>query len=65
MEASEKAGEALEMTREASEKLGGGLEKHGEASSQLKSPKQAPMDVSDDEQDKALLKLNDDELRVL
>jgi hypothetical protein len=50
---------------EASEKLGGGLEKHGEASSQLKSPKQAPMDVSDDEQDKALLKLNDDELRVL
>jgi hypothetical protein len=37
-------------------------EKSGEASSQAKSPGQAPMEVSDDEQDEALLKLNEDEL---
>jgi hypothetical protein len=40
-------------------------EKPGEASSQPKSPEQAPMDVSEDEQDEALLKLNEDELRIL
>jgi hypothetical protein len=40
-------------------------EKPGEASSQPKSPEHAPMDVSEDEQDKELLKLNEDELRVL
>jgi hypothetical protein len=33
-----------------------------EASSQSKSPGNGPMDVSDDEQDEALLKLNKDEL---
>jgi hypothetical protein len=37
----------------------------GEASSRGKSPKQAPMEVSDDEQDEALMKLNEDELREL
>jgi hypothetical protein len=40
-------------------------EKSGEASSQAKSPEQAPMEVSDDEQDEALLKLNRNELREL
>jgi hypothetical protein len=40
-------------------------EKSGEASSQAKSPEQAPMEVSDDEQDEALLKLNEDELQEL
>jgi hypothetical protein len=39
--------------------------KSGEASSQAKSPEQAPMEVSDDEQDEALLKLNRNELREL
>jgi hypothetical protein len=39
--------------------------KPGEASSQPKSPEHAPMDVSEDEQDEALLKLNEDELQVL
>jgi hypothetical protein len=33
-------------------------EKSREASSQVKSPEQAPIEVSDDEQDEALLKLN-------
>jgi hypothetical protein len=37
----------------------------GEASSRGKSPEQDPMEVSDDEQDEALLKLNEDELREL
>ena len=37
----------------------------GEASSQAKSREQAPMEISDDEQDEALLKLNEDELRLL
>jgi hypothetical protein len=41
------------------------LEKPGEASLQPKSPEQAPMDVTEDEHDKALLKFNEDELRVL
>jgi hypothetical protein len=41
------------------------LEKSEEASSQPKSPEQAPMEVSDDEQDEALLKPNEDELRKL
>jgi lysophospholipid acyltransferase (LPLAT)-like uncharacterized protein len=36
-------------------------EPYGETTSQPKSP----MDVSDDEQDEALLKLNEDELREL
>jgi hypothetical protein len=36
--------------------------KFGEASSGGKSPEQAPMEVSDDEQDEALLKLNEDEI---
>jgi hypothetical protein len=36
--------------------------KSREATSQPKSPEQAPMDVSEFEQDKALLKLNKDEL---
>jgi hypothetical protein len=36
-----------------------------EATSQLKSPEHAPMDVSEDEQDEAILKLNEDELREL
>jgi hypothetical protein len=40
-------------------------EKPGEASSQPKSPEQVPMDVSEDEHDEALAKLNEDELRVL
>jgi hypothetical protein len=40
-------------------------EKSGEASLQAKSPEQAPMEVNDDEQDEALLKLNEDELREL
>jgi hypothetical protein len=40
-------------------------EKYGEASLHAKSLEQAPMEVSDDEQDKALLKLNEDELREL
>jgi hypothetical protein len=40
-------------------------EKPGEASLQPKSPEHAPMDVSEDEQDEALLKLNEDELRIL
>jgi hypothetical protein len=39
------------------------IEKSGKASSQAKSPEQAPMEVSDDKQDEALLKLNEDELR--
>ena len=34
----------------------------GEASSQLKSPEDVPMDVSDDDQDEAVLKLNENEL---
>jgi hypothetical protein len=34
----------------------------GEAILQPKSPKHAPMDVSEDEQDEALLKLNEHEL---
>jgi hypothetical protein len=37
----------------------------GEASSRGKSPEQDPLEVSDDEQDEALLKLNEDELREL
>jgi hypothetical protein len=41
------------------------MEKSGEASSQAKSPQQAPMEISDDEQDETLLKLNEDELREL
>jgi hypothetical protein len=41
------------------------LEKSREAHLQPKSPEQAPMDVSEDEQDEALLKLNEDELREL
>jgi hypothetical protein len=40
-------------------------EKSREASLQAKSPEQDPMEVNDDEQDKALLKLNEDELREL
>lgn len=40
-------------------------EKHGEASLQPKSPEQAPMDVTKDEHDDALAKLNKDELRAL
>jgi hypothetical protein len=40
-------------------------EKSRVASSRPKSQDQAPMDVSDDEQDEALLKLNEDELREL
>jgi hypothetical protein len=39
--------------------------KSGEASSQPKSPDHAPMEVSDDEQDEAVFKLNEDELRKL
>jgi hypothetical protein len=41
------------------------IENFGEASSRGKSPEQVPMEVSDDEQDEALLKLNEDELREL
>jgi hypothetical protein len=41
------------------------LEKSREAHLQPKSPEQAPMDVSEDEQDEALLKLNEDELQEL
>jgi hypothetical protein len=37
----------------------------GEAFSQIKSPKDVPMDVNDDNQDEAVLKLNEDELREL
>jgi hypothetical protein len=40
-------------------------EKSRKVSSQAKSPEQAPMEVDDDEQDEALLKLNEDELREL
>jgi hypothetical protein len=40
-------------------------EKSGKASSQAKSPNPVPLEVSDDEQDEALLKLNEDELRKL
>jgi trehalose-6-phosphatase len=40
-------------------------EKFGEASSRGKSPERVPMEVSDDEQDEALLKLNEDEFREL
>jgi hypothetical protein len=40
-------------------------EKCGEASSRGNSLEQVPMEVSDDEQDEALLKLNEDELREL
>jgi hypothetical protein len=36
-----------------------------DSSLQAKSPEQAPMEVSDDEQDETLLKLNEDELREL
>jgi hypothetical protein len=50
---------------EASEKPGDASQKLGKASLQLKSHKQVPTDISDDEQDEALLKLNEDELRVL
>jgi hypothetical protein len=46
-----KAMEATEMSRDSS--------------LQAKSPEQAPMEVSDNEQDEALLKLNEDELREL
>jgi hypothetical protein len=41
------------------------IEKFEEASSRGKSLEQAPMEVSDDEQDEALLKFNEDELREL
>jgi hypothetical protein len=41
------------------------LEKPGEASLQPKSPEQAHMDVTEDEHNDALAKLNEDELRVL
>jgi hypothetical protein len=40
-------------------------EKFGEAASQPKSPELVLMDVSEDEQDEAILKLNEDELREL
>jgi hypothetical protein len=40
-------------------------EKPGEASSQPKSLEQAPMDITKDEYDEALVKLSEDELRVL
>ena len=40
-------------------------EKFGDSSLQAKSTEQAPVEVSDDEQDEALLKLNEDELRLL
>jgi hypothetical protein len=33
-----------------------------EASSQPKSPERVPMDVSNDDQDEAIMKLNEDEL---
>jgi hypothetical protein len=39
-------------------------EKSGEARSQPKSPEHTPMDVSEDEQDEAILKLNEDELCI-
>src|SRR5450759_3787856 len=38
-------------------------EKSGDSSLQAKSQEPAPMEVSEDEQDEALLKLNEDELR--
>ena len=38
------------------------MEKFGEASLQTKSLEQTLMEVNNDEQDEALLKLNDDEL---
>ena len=41
------------------------LEKSGDSSLQAKSIEQVPMDVSDNEQDEALLKLNEDELQQL
>jgi hypothetical protein len=40
-------------------------EQFGEASSQTKSQGNAPMDVNNNEQDEAILKLNEDELREL
>ena len=40
-------------------------EKSGDSSLQAKSTEQALVEVNDDEQDKALLKLNEDELRQL
>jgi hypothetical protein len=40
-------------------------EKFGEASSRGKSHEQVPMEVSDDEEDESLLKLNEDELHEL
>jgi hypothetical protein len=36
-----------------------------ESSSQPKSPEHVPMDVNDDDQDEAILKLNEDELQEL
>jgi hypothetical protein len=40
-------------------------EMFGEASSRGISPDKAPMEVSDDEEDESLVKLNEDELREL
>ena len=41
------------------------LEKSGNSSEQAKSIEQAPVELSDDEQEEALLKFNEDELRRL
>ena len=57
--------EGSEQPEEVSKRPGKALQKHGKATLQLKSPDQVPMDISDEEEDEALLKLNEDELRVL
>ena len=58
METSEKLGEG-------SKRLVKALQRLGKATSQLRPLDQVPIDISDEEEDKALLKLNKDELRIL
>ena len=58
MEASEKPGVDSKRPRKA-------LQRPGKATLELRSLDQVPIDISDEEKDEALLKLNEDELRIL
>jgi hypothetical protein len=58
MEASEEPGEGSRRPQRA-------VQRPGKAATELRPPDQVPMDISDEEEDEALVNLNEDELRVL
>lgn len=58
MEASEEPGEGSKRPQRA-------VQRPGKAATELRPPDQVPMDISDEEEDEALVNLNEDELRVL